>query len=222
MKKLNKFYFILLGFPKSLYFNLKYFGIKGIKCPILLSHRVVLSKVAGRIRLKEWKTGIVMIGFPSVGIFDYRYSRSIWQNEGEIIFNGKTSLGQGIKISVSKSGILNLGNNFIITAETQIICFKKISFGNNCLISWENLFMDTDFHKIYEKFSTNRINNDRDIKIGDDVWIGCKNTILKGTTISNMSIIGSNSLISSKYLEENIVIAGNPSKVLKKNVIWRK
>lgn len=219
MKKLNKLFLIILGIPKSLYFNLRYFGVEGLKFPILLSHRVLLLEVEGKIELNKIKPGIILIGFPGVGIFDWKYSRSIWQNKGKIIFKGKASLGQGTKISVSENGELKFGNNFIITAESQIICFKKISFGNNCLISWDNLIMDTDFHKIYNNYKK-RTNNDEDIVVGNNVWIGCKNTILKGVVISNMTVIGSNSLISKKYEKENIIIGGNPARVLKENITW--
>lgn len=50
--------------------------------------------------------------------------------------------------------------------------------------------MDTDFHKIY---NNPRINND--IAVENNIWIGCKNIILKEVLISNMIVMGSNLLV---------------------------
>ena len=47
------------------------------------------------------------------------------------------------------------------------------------------------------------------VKIGNNVFIGVKTTILKGVTIGDNVIIGANSLVN-KDLESNGVYAGNP------------
>ena len=65
------------------------------------------------------------------------------------------------------------------TAETSIVAFTEIRFGNNCLLSWDILVMDTDFHKLKDEFG-NIINKPRPIIIGDRIWIGCRCLILKG------------------------------------------
>ena len=165
---------------------------------------------------------MIRIGFGDVGIFDRIFSRTIIQLDGKIIFYGDTSIGHGSKISVGENGILEMGENFTITAETSIVCHKKIKFGNNVLISWENLFMDTDFHKIKNKEKNNIINEPKEIYIGNNVWIGCRNIILKGSEISNNCVIGSDSLINKKFNRDNVLIAGNPGKILKENIIWER
>lgn len=162
---------------------------------------------------------MIRVGFGDVGIFDNVLSRTIIQLDGKIIFYGKALIGHGSRISVGGNGILEIGENFTITAETSIICHKKIKFGNNVLISWENLFMDTDFHKI-KSIENNIINEPKEIFVGNNVWIGCRNTILKGSQILNNCVIGSNSLINKKFDKNDILIAGNPAKILKENIIW--
>jgi hypothetical protein len=47
------------------------------------------------------------------------------------------------------------------------------------LISWENLFMDTDAHKIIQNVII--INGPEKIIVGNHAWIGCRCTILKGS-----------------------------------------
>ena len=51
------------------------------------------------------------------------------------------------------------------------------------------------------------------IKIGNNVFIGMKSTILKGVHIGNNVIIGANSLVN-KDIPDNCVVAGNPAKVI--------
>ena len=51
------------------------------------------------------------------------------------------------------------------------------------------------------------------VKIGNNVFIGMKTTILKGVHIGNNVIIGANSLVN-KDIPDNCVAAGNPAKVI--------
>ena len=51
------------------------------------------------------------------------------------------------------------------------------------------------------------------VKIGNNVFIGTKTTILKGVTIGNNVIIGANSLVN-KDIPNNCVVAGNPARVI--------
>ena len=220
---IKKMFVILFGMVRSIPINFKLFPLKvALKFPIIISPFVKIKSLKGKVIIKNCniETGMIRIGFGDIGIFDQVLSRSILEIEGRIIFYGKAVIGHGSKISVGKNGILEIGNNFTITAETFIICHKNIKFGANNLISWENLFMDTDFHKIKNIEKNGTINISKEISTGDNVWFGCRNTILKGSQISNNCVIGSNSLINKKFYKDNILIAGNPAKILKENIVW--
>jgi len=52
--------------------------------------------------------------------------------------------------------------------------------------------------------------------IGSDVWIGSNVVILPGVEIGNNVIIGAGAIVTKKFKENNIVIAGNPAKIIKK------
>ncbi len=51
------------------------------------------------------------------------------------------------------------------------------------------------------------------VTIGNNVFIGMQSTILKGVTIGNNVIIGANSLVN-KDIPNNVVVAGNPAKII--------
>ena len=55
----------------------------------------------------------------------------------------------------------------------------------------------------------------KEVVIEDNVWIGEKSIILKGTKIGKNSIIGAGSVVSGE-IPENVVYAGNPAREVKK------
>lgn len=208
---------------KTIYFNLKYFPFKtAIKLPVLISKNVVLLKTDGKISIDApINTGMIKIGFGDIGIFDKKRSKSIWQvSGGDVIFKGNAIIGHGCKISIGEKGILEFGKNISLTAETEIIAYDRIVFGNDCLISWDCLIMDTDMHEIFDK-SGNQINQSKPIVIGNKVWIGCRSVILKGTKISDNSVIGTNSLITKDISDKSGIFAGNPVRFLRSDIDWK-
>ncbi len=213
------FWNILLSLPKTLRFNLHYFPLKiALKLPVFVSHRTFLRELHGKIMLPEKvNTAMIKIGFGDVGHYDRKRSRSIWQVSGTVAFGGKASIGHGSKLSVR--GNLTLGADFNMTAESTIVCAHQISFGNDCLLSWDILIMDTDEHPIINQDGI-RTNPDKPILVGNHVWIGCKCTLLKGTEIPNNTVVAAGTLLTSAFSGENQVIGGNPPAVLKSDVRW--
>ena len=65
-----------------------------------------------------------------------------------------------------------------------------------------------------------RTNQDREIVVGDHVWIGSESLILKGTQIAKDNVVAANSILSGTKINENNVIVGSFGKVLKRNVTW--
>ncbi len=212
----------ILGFPKTLAVNFKCLPFKqAVKLPIIVSNHAFLREVKGKITINApIKTGMIIFGIGDVGIFDQRRSRSILEfgAGGEIVFNGKARFGNGVKVSVN--GKLMIGNNLVVTAESTILCNKKIVFGEDCLVSWEDLIIDTDFHKIL--VLDEQTNKDEEIHIGDHVWIGCRSTILKGSNIADGTVIAACSLVNGKNIEENTIIGGVPTRILTSNMTWER
>ena len=206
---------------KTFYFNLKYFPFKqALKLPVLISKNVYLKEVSGKIHFDcPIRFGLIQIGYGNVGIFDKKMSRTIWDVSGDVTFCGNASIGHGSKIVVGPEGSLIFGENLKITAESSLVAFNKIQIGNNCLLSWDTLLMDTDFHKV-KNDNSEIINSPKPIFIGDNVWIGCRSVILKGSVIPNNSIIAINSLVNKELLVGNCIYGGSPVRCLKENISW--
>lgn len=209
-----------LSVIKTLRLNIHYFGWKnGWHFYILASRNLKIQRMKGQINfLNPPKTGIICLGFPHTGIFDQKYERSIWDNIGVIQVGGKISLYQGARIS--NSGTLQFHGNFSMGCST-IVCEKEIDFGNDIVISWDVLLMDTDFHKIYIAENMEKIiNQAKKIQVHDHVWIGCRCTILKGSEIPSGTVIAANSCISGEIKGENLLVS-DKKKILKENIIWK-
>ncbi len=57
--------------------------------------------------------------------------------------------------------------------------------------------------------------NDKHTSIGKNCYIGAGTVIINGACIGNNVTIGANSLVNKDFLEDDIVIAGNPAKIIK-------
>lgn len=203
----------------TLRFNFHYFPFStAIRFPVFVSRQTKLSFRRGEVVLNSVKTGVVKIGFGGVGIFDRSRSRTIWEVAGKVIFHGKCNMGHGSRVSVNKTGVLEFGDKFVISAESAIVCSKHISFGDGCLLSWDILVMDTDFHNIYSSDGT-CVNAPAEIIIGDNVWVGCRATIMKGVVIAPGSIIGAGAVITKSCSSSNSIYAGH-NKFIKTDVRW--
>lgn len=212
-----------LGIINTLRLNFGYLPFKeAIKFPILASKRLYIYSLQGTLKLDVKRFGTIRLGFGNVGIFDRRYQRSIWEvgRNAEIVFRSNAVLGQGFRLCVLPDGKLIIGQRFNLTANSTIICQKKIEIGNDNLFSWDILLMDTDFHPIYN--SNSEINSPQEISIGSKVWLGCRSTILKGSNIADGSIIAAGSIVIGQCNQPRSIYGGNPAHLLKSDVDWKK
>ncbi|GAB4039736.1 acyltransferase [Spirosoma jeollabukense] len=207
--------------PTTLYFNFHYFPFKtAIRLPVMVSANVRLLRTQGRVELSSPVTHrMIRIGFGSVGIFDRNGSKSIWEVTGTVQFKGRADIGHGSKICVL-DGHLSLGNNFKITAESQLVCNKSIEFGDDCLLSWQVLVMDTDFHKVYDT-DGRRLNEDRSIHIGKKNWIGCRAMVLKGVTIPDNCVVAAGSTVTRSVKTGDAILAGSSADIIRVGIQWQ-
>ena len=204
--------------PKSFYLSLKYYPFKqALKLPILVRYNTRLVSLKGKIIGR----GKLRMGFNRVGLYDRKTSPAILELKGILKIEGTVSLGQGAKIIVGDSGLLEIGDNFQNSAEGAIVCMKHIKIGNNVLTSWETLIMDTDFHPVVNLETGIISDKDRNVWIDNDVWIGTRSIVLKGSKIGKGCVVAANSLVSKSFNDENLLIAGNPGIVKRKNLTWR-
>ena len=208
----------LAGIPKSIYVNFRLFPPSiAIKLPIIVSRKTALSSLSGTASITNVKPAMIRIGFGTVDMVDYKYQRTILHIAGHINFHTKCNIGKGSRIMVV--GELSLGESFMISADSTIICNQKIYIGSFSTIAWETLIMDTDQHGIYND-KNERINSDKDVHIGENVWVGARSVILKGSYIPNGCVVGANSTVTKQFSEEKTILVGTPARIVQKNITW--
>lgn len=85
----------------------------------------------------------------------------------------------------------------------------RISIGNNVRCGANTLITDSDWH-----YDDPRVGKDKEVVIGDNVWLGYGVKVLKGVHIGENSVIGAGSIVT-RDIPANVVAAGNPCKVIK-------
>lgn len=216
---MRKLLLLFLSLPKIIFMNFRWLPIKdALKLPILIRFDASLRGSGEILLLGQVKFGMVHIGFHQVPICDSR-DKTIVIVDGMLEIKGSFHIGNGSKIRVTKGSKLTTGNNFGISASSAINCYKSISIGDDVLISWDCLIMDSDTHPIWGECNE-IINYGRNVFIGNHVWIGCRSTILKGSIIPNDCVIGACSLVSGDKFEPCTIIAGHPAKSVKHIFSW--
>lgn len=114
-------------------------------------------------------------------------------------------------------GIIQVGEHTTIFRNSEIHSLKGscITIGNNCLIAKEAYIINSNHSFKREELIRKQEPTFSDIFIGDDVWIGGRVMILKGSKIENGCVIGAGSIVN-KTISEYSVAAGIPCKVIKK------
>jgi acetyltransferase-like isoleucine patch superfamily enzyme len=101
---------------------------------------------------------------------------------------------------------------------TSITCrSKKIIIGANTMIAPNVVIFDSDFHALWppENRVTNpAFENDADVIIGKNVWIGSGCIIKKGVAIGENTVIAAGSIVT-KNIPANVMAAGVPAAVIR-------
>lgn len=211
---MNKILLYAVSIPKTLWVNFRWLPFRiAIKMPFAVSYDTSFSLRGKSYFPNQIKPFMIRMGFPERPACNRTTTK--FECNGDLYFGGGVHLGNGSKIYVGKFGKLTLGDDFKISACSTILCYHKIVFGKNIQFSWDCLVMDSDTHPIFDE-NGNIINENKPFFFGDDIWVGCRCTILKGSILPGNNVIGSTSLVLGGKFEKNTIIAGNPAKGMKK------
>lgn len=142
-------------------------------------------------------------------------------NNNHIVINRRASLNKTDLHMEDDNNKIFIGENTSIFGDTQLAAMEgtSIRIGKDCMFSSDIQFRTGDSHSIVD-FNGKRLNPSENIYIGNHVWVGTKVICLKGVHIADNCIVGAGSLLSKKFNEENVIVAGNPAKIVKHNINW--
>jgi acetyltransferase-like isoleucine patch superfamily enzyme len=129
-----------------------------------------------------------------------------------IIFNKNVSLYSGVQIW--GTGQITLDDNVAIGKDTIIFASKPMTIGKNTSIAAQCYIIDSDHGIKKGQLIREQPLNSSPIHIGQDVWVGAGSKILKGSYISDGSVIGAMSLVNG-LTDPYSINVGIPTKKIK-------
>lgn len=149
-------------------------------------------------------------------------------NEKYISIGNNVNIGSFCRITVSTEfgGIkcksknkirLKIGNNVDIGNNTFISSNNNIEIGNHVIMAPDVFITDHEhgFYDIEKNLHEQSLTEGGYVKIGDNVFLGVKSTILKNVIIGEQSVVAANSVVT-KDIPPYCIVAGNPAKIIKK------
>lgn len=135
----------------------------------------------------------------------------------EIFVIGSAGCSGGAVLNIGENSSLNNTKFYLNSCPGA-----SISLGKDCMFSTDVTLWASDTHQITDCSSQLVINNRSGIIIGDHVWCGTRCTILKTTEILDNTVIGAASVVSGKFDVGNVILAGNPARVIKSGIDWKR
>ena len=108
---------------------------------------------------------------------------------------------------------IRVGKRFFANFHFTVLDEAPVTIGDDCFIG-PNVSIYTACHSTDPTERNSRREWAEPVTIGNNVWIGGSVTILPGVTIGDNVTIGAGAVVT-KDVPANVVVAGNPAKVIK-------
>jgi acetyltransferase-like isoleucine patch superfamily enzyme len=177
------------------------------------------------------------------GMLNHRYGRLYlrlaWLKlrfRGRLVTDGLCFIGPGVTLEIGKDAKLHLGRwswighgskirahegevrigaKTVIGQECTISSFQHVSIGRECVVADRVMLIDFD-HGVVEVERPIREQGiyKRDVRVGNNVWMGYGACVLRGVTVGDNAIVGTSSVVT-KDVPDNAVVGGAPAKLIR-------
>lgn len=106
-----------------------------------------------------------------------------------------------------------VGENFYANFNCTFLDVSTIEIGDNCMFA-PNVQLYTATHPLHPVKRNSGLEYAKPIKIGDNVWLGGGVIVTPGVTLGNNVVVGAGSVLTKSF-PDNVVIAGNPARIIK-------
>jgi acetyltransferase-like isoleucine patch superfamily enzyme len=123
-------------------------------------------------------------------------------------------LGHGTKVRCHE-GVVSIGAKTVMGQECTISAYQHVSIGRECVIADRVMLIDFD-HGMVEVDRPIRHQGiyKRDVRVGNNVWIGYGACILRGVTVGDNAVIGTGAVVT-KDVPANAVVGGVPARIIR-------
>lgn len=123
----------------------------------------------------------------------------------------KLHVEPGLRVDYGEN--ITVGNNFYANFDAVMLDVCPITIGKNAMLG-PRVSLVTPEHPLHPKERNSGIEFGRPIMIGDNCWVGSDATIIGGVTLGHNVVVGAGSVVTKSF-GDNVVIAGNPARVIK-------
>lgn len=184
----------------------------GMDAPPLPAHLRIVPAVMRRLRL-QWNR----LRYPRAGFgAGCDIGPGLFLKMG---LSGKVNFGEQCVLdrfmTIETHGALTVGARTIFGHHCTIGALASVEIGADCLIADLVDIRDNDHN--FERLdipTSQQGASVAPVKIGRNVWLGAKVTVVKGVTIGDNAIVGANAVVT-KDIPANAIAVGVPAKVVK-------
>ena len=111
--------------------------------------------------------------------------------------------------------MISIGAKSVLGQECTITAYQHVSIGRECVIADRVMLIDFD-HGVVDVDTPIRLQGiyKRDVRIGNNVWIGYGACVLRGVTVGDNAVIGTYAVVT-RDVPDNAIVAGVPARVLR-------
>ncbi|MBA3422770.1 MAG: acyltransferase [Thermoleophilaceae bacterium] len=123
-------------------------------------------------------------------------------------------IGYGTKIRAHE-GVVSIGAKTVLGQECTISAYQRVSIGRECVIADRVMLIDFD-HVVVDVERPVREQGiyKRDVRVGNNVWVGYGACILRGVTVGDNAIVGASAVVT-RDVPDNAVVAGSPARIVR-------
>jgi acetyltransferase-like isoleucine patch superfamily enzyme len=142
-----------------------------------------------------------------------------WYNRTHVSQRRLLRCGKGVRLSpmlaLANAARITLGDRTRVGDHVHLWAGDRegrIIIGKDCLIGPGTFVTASDYSLDPEQTIKSQITRERDIVIGDDVWIGAACIITAGVEIGDGAVIGAGSVVR-RSVPAAAIVAGNPARL---------
>ncbi|APE05658.1 maltose O-acetyltransferase [Alteromonas sp. RW2A1] len=106
-----------------------------------------------------------------------------------------------------------VGENFYANFNCVILDAARVTIGDNCMLA-PQVGIYTATHPTDPKQRATGIEFAKPITLGDNCWVGGMAVINPGVTLGNNVVVASGAVVTKSF-GDNVIIGGNPARVIK-------
>ena len=150
-----------------------------------------ISLVLGILKIIFYKIlNISRISFYFIPKMNSSFKIAI-KKESKLLLGKNFRSRNNISFRVYDKGIVKIGNNCFFNDNCSINCQKEVIIGDNVIFGQNVMIFDHDHD--YKNDITHFIK--KEVKIGNNVWIGANCIILKGVTIGDNVVVADGTVV---------------------------